>query len=198
MLNRMTIGVVCMAAVLALGTMAVAQKQGEAERFTFMAANGSKAGPSGEARLKIVINEWSPDSERDRLLSVLKTDGPDKLAESFRQGRAAGYIAWPGNLDYTIRFAYRMPRADGGEDVILATDYPVHVWWDPTLGAPPASVAQGTLIQLQLNRDGRGEGKLSVGTKVTATNDGKLFALEDYAKHPVMLTDVQRERRATT
>ena len=91
-----------------------------------------------------------------------------------------------------------MPRADGGEDVILATDYPVHVWWDPTLGAPPASVAQGTLIQLQLNRDGRGEGKLSVGTKVTATNDGKLFALEDYAKHPVMLTDVQRERRATT
>ena len=58
MLNRTTIGVVCVAAVLALGTMAVAQKQGGAERFTFMAANGSKAGPSGEARLKIVINEW--------------------------------------------------------------------------------------------------------------------------------------------
>ena len=143
MLNRTTIGVICMAAVLALGTMAVAQKQGETAHFTFMAANGSKAGPSGEGRLKIVINEWSPDSERDRLLSVLKTDGPDKLAESFRQGRVAGYIAWPGHLDYTIRFAYRMPRPDGGEDVILATDYPVHVWWDPTLGARPTSVAQG-------------------------------------------------------
>ena len=113
MLNRTTIGVVCVAALLALGTMAVAQKRGEAEHFTFVAANGSKAGPTGEGRLKIVINEWSPDSERDRLLSVLKTDGPDRLAESFRQGRAVGYIAWPGNLDYTIRFAYRMPRAQG-------------------------------------------------------------------------------------
>ena len=156
------------------------------------------AGPSGEGRMEIVINKWSPDTERDRLLSVLKESGSDKLAESFRMGEYAGYMNWPGNLKYTIRFAYRMPRADGGEDIILATDYPVNLWWDTALGPAPTSFAHGTVIQLQLNRDGRGEGKVSVGTKLSATKDGKLFALEDYAKQPVVLTDVQRDRRSTS
>jgi hypothetical protein len=197
MLNRITVIAVWTAAVLALGTVAVAQTAGVAARFTFVAANASKAGPSGEGRMRIVINRWSPDSERDRLLSVLKEDGSDKLAESFGMGTAAGYIHWPGNLDYTIRFAYRIPRADGGEDVILATDYPVNLWWDTSLGPAPTSFTHGTVIQLQLNRDGRGEGKLSVGTKLSATKDGKLFALEDYARQPVVLTDVRRERRTT-
>ena len=86
MLNRTMITVIWTAAVLALGTIAVAQTPGVAERFTFVAANGSKAGPSGEGRLQIVINQWSPDAERDRLLSVLKEDGSDKLAEAFRLG----------------------------------------------------------------------------------------------------------------
>src|SRR5580692_3461997 len=104
--------------------------------------------------MQIVINQWSSDSERDRLLSVLKEGGPDKLAESFRLGPAAGYLYWPGNLEYAIRFAYRMPRADGGEDVILATDYPVNLWWDSTLGAQPTSFAEGTVLQLRLNKDG--------------------------------------------
>jgi hypothetical protein len=196
MLNRSTVVAVWTAAVLALGTVAAGQT-GVTDRFTFVPANATKVGASGANRLQIVINQWSPESERDRLLSVLKEKGSDKLAESFRSGPFAGYIYWPGNLQYAIRFAHRMPRADGGEDVILATDYPVNVWWDTSLGPAPTSFTHGTVIQLQLNRDGRGEGKLSVGTKLSATKDGKLFVLEDYARQPVVLTDVQREPRTT-
>jgi len=81
---------------------------------------------------------------------------------------------------------------------MLATEYPVNLWWDPALGAPPTSFGGGTLIQLQLNKDGRGEGKVSVGTKVSASRDGRAFVIEDYAKQPVVLTDVQRDRRATS
>jgi hypothetical protein len=195
MLNRLNAGI-CAAAVLAFGTAAVAQNAGTADHFTFVPANASKAGPSAEGRLQIVINQWSPTSERDRLLSAFKEGGSDKLAESFRSGPAAGYLYWPGNLEYTLRFAYRVTRPDGGEDVILATDYPVDVWWDNALGAPPTSFDKGTLIQLHLNKDGRGEGKISVGTKVSASKEA--FALEDYAKQPVVLTDVQRDRRATS
>ena len=197
MLNRTTVIVFWTAAVLALGAAAAAQAPGTAERFTFVAANASTTGQTADNRLQIVINQWSTDAERDRLLSVLKADGPDKLAEAFRYGTAAGYIHWPGKLQYTIRFAHRAPRADGGEDVILATDYPVSVWWDPALGAPPTSFGHGTLIQLRLDQDGRGEGKLSVGTKLGAASDGSLFALEDYAGQPAVLTDVRREGRAT-
>ena len=200
MLNRMTVMTVWTAAVLALGAVVVAQSTQNprvAERFSFVAANAAKAGPSGEGRMQIVINQWSPDAERDRLVTVLKTEGADKLAQWFGRGSALGYINWPGHLQYTIRFASRVPRPDGGEDVILATDYPAHVWWDAALGTAPTSFAHGTVIQLQLNRDGRGEGKLSTGTRLTVAHDGQVFALEDYASQPVVLTDVQRDTRTT-
>jgi hypothetical protein len=200
MLNRMAIVTVWAAAVLALGAVVVAQSTQPprvAERLSFVAANAANAGPSGEGRMQIVINQWSPDAERDRLLTVLQTEGPDKVAQWFGRGAALGYINWPGHLQYTIRFASRVPRADGGQDVILATDYPIHVWWDRALGTAPASFAHGTVIQLQLNREGRGEGKLSTGTRLTVADHGKLFALEDYATQPVVLTDVQREARTT-
>ena len=73
----------------------------------------------------------------------------------------------------------------------------VHVWWDAALGTAPTSFAHGTVIQLQLNRDGRGEGKLSTGTRLTVAHDGQVFALEDYTSQPVVLTDVQRDARTT-
>ncbi len=202
MLNRRSI-VVWTAAVLALGGAVVAQSTGTArrvspaERLSFVAANATKAGPSGEGRMQIVINQWSPDSERARLLGVLSGEGTDKLTESFGRGSAVGYIHWPGHLEYTIRFAARLPRPEGGEDIILATDYPMHVWWDAALGAPPTSFDHGTVIQLRLNKEGRGEGKLSTGARLSVTNDGKLFAIEDYASQPALLTDIQREARTT-
>jgi hypothetical protein len=200
MLNRMTMMTVWTAAVLALGAVVVAQNnhnQRVAERFSFVVASAANAGPSGEGRMAIVINQWSPDTERDRLITVLKTEGPEKMAQWIGRAVALGYINWPNHLQYTIRFASRLPRPDGGEDVILATDYPVHVWWDAALGTTPTSLAHGTVIQLQLNRDGRGEGKLSTGTRLTLAHDGRLFALEDYATQPVVLTDVQRDPRTT-
>jgi len=198
MLNRAYAVGICLAAVLTLGTVAAAQHAGTADHFTFAAMNASKAGGSADGRFQIVISQWSPDPERNRLVSVLTDEGSGKLAESFRLGPVAGYLYWPGGLEYIIRFAYHAPRADGGEDVILATDYPVDLWWDRTLGAPPTSFGAGSVIQLRLNRDGRGEGKLSVGTKLMAMPDGKMFGLEDYAKQPVVLTDVQRDKRTTS
>jgi uncharacterized low-complexity protein len=50
MLNRMTVLIVCTAAVLALAAVVVAQNAQAAERFSFVAANATKAGPSGEGR----------------------------------------------------------------------------------------------------------------------------------------------------
>src|SRR5437867_1761590 len=148
-------------AVLTLTTVVLAQTDHVEQRYTFQAANGSKAGPSGEGRLELVITQWSTDAERDRLLSALR-EGPNKLADAIRAGYAVGYMHWPGGLDYTLRYAYRVPRSDGGEDVILGTDQPIRLWWDTESGTPLSS--QSTVIQLRLNKDGRGEGKL--GTKV--------------------------------
>jgi hypothetical protein len=50
-----------------------------------------------------------------------------------------------------------------------------------------------TVIQLHIGRDGQGEGKMSVATKITADSEHKSIVLEDYANQPVMLHDITRE-----
>ena len=108
MVSRNVTRLACAAAVFALGTVAVAQTNGMRERFTFSAANASKSEwrcvvcPKGEDRLDLIVNHWTDEAERNRLVSVLKDNGPDKLAEALSVAPAVGYINWPGNADYTI------------------------------------------------------------------------------------------------
>ena len=106
-MQKRTIGG-CIAVVFALVTVAVAQTNHAEQRFTFKAANADKAGPSGEGRLELVVTQWSTDVERDRVLSALREHGPDKLADAIRMAYAVGYMHWPGGLDYTLRYAYRI------------------------------------------------------------------------------------------
>jgi hypothetical protein len=194
MLNKTsTLIAACMAAVLTLGALAAAQTTPAKERFTFMAANGSKAGASGEGRLELVVERWSDQTDRERLVSALKDKGEDGVAVGIHDAFAVGYMRWPGNLGYTLRYAHRIPRPDGGEDFVLATDAPISLWWDSE-GSTPSTGPQFTVIQLRLNKDGRGEGKLSLGAKLATNDEHKTIVLGDYEKQPVVLTDVQRER----
>ena len=195
MFSRNLTRLACAAAVLAFGTVALAQQNAVKERFTFAALNGSKAGPSGSNRLELVVHRWSNDAERDRMSSVL-AEAQDKFADALAAMPEAGYLHWPGNLEYIVRYANRIPRPDGGEDVVLAADSPLSLWWDPSISTPSTS-PRFTVIQLRLNKDGRGEGKLSLATKVSADKQTKTFALENYAGQPAILTDVQHERTSS-
>jgi hypothetical protein len=45
-----------------------------------------------------------------------------------------------------------------------------------------------------LNKDGEGEGKMSIATKIIADKENNIVTLENYETSPVMLTNVKRER----
>ena len=62
-------------------------------------------------------------------------------------------------------------------------------------GSATPSSSQATVIQLRLNRDGRGEGKL--GTNVTNHHNAKTFVIENFDALLATLVDVQRERSST-
>ena len=51
-----------------------------------------------------------------------------------------------------------------------------------------------TVIELRLNRDGEGEGKMSIATKITVDKDSNMITLENYDIQPVMLTNVKSEK----
>lgn len=196
-MTRNNWGVACGVALLisSVAVLAHAQTDTVKDRFTFVAANASKAGQSGEGRLEIVVNRWSSDAERDRVFSVVTEEGPTKLSNALRDAYMTGWIHWPGHLDYTLRYARRTPRPDGGEDLMLVADSRAWVWWDPAL-APDSTDSPFTVIHLRLNRDGAGDGKVSFGTKIRPDRAAGIV-LEDDANQPTLLTEIRRERSAS-
>ena len=44
------------------------------------------------------------------------------------------------------------------------------------------------------NRDGDGEGKMSLATKIIPDRDNNIITLENYETQPVQLTSVKREK----
>lgn len=158
------------------------------EEFIANAVNLSNVGKSGASQVEITINRYTSDAARDRLRSVFREKGASALLKELQKEPPVGSIRAPGSLAYDLRYARELPGADGGRRVILATDRPI--------GFAEASNSSRTLdypftlIELRLGKDGKGEGKMSIATKLTL-NDNTLV-IEDYADRPVMLTEVRK------
>jgi hypothetical protein len=50
-----------------------------------------------------------------------------------------------------------------------------------------------TIVELRLNAEGEGEGKLSFATKITADKESGTIVLENYDIQPALLLGVKRE-----
>ena len=51
-----------------------------------------------------------------------------------------------------------------------------------------------TWIEIRFNKDGIGEGKMSVYAKITLNKDGQTMELENYGQGPAQLTEVKIEK----
>lgn len=136
---------------------------------------------------------WSTASESQRLMTILKEKGPEALLKSLRDLKAVGSIKTPGNLAYDLRFAYTQPGEDGGQRIFLATDRPISFW--EAVNRPRVNDYPFTFIELRVNREGAGEGKLNLATKVTLSRDAKTMELENYQAQPIQLNEVRRRSR---
>jgi hypothetical protein len=176
-------------AILLMALAVSAQVQTSPERFTAMAVNMDR-GTSGT--VEIVVNRSSTEGERDRLLQTLLDNGPEKLLDVLQKMPRVGYIRTPESIGYDIHYARRAPLPEGGERVVLVTDRRIGFW--EASNRPRSVDYPFTVIELHLNPDGEGEGKISVATKITADSDNKIVTLENYSAQPVLLQSVKRAR----
>ncbi len=154
----------------------------------------SDVGRTGTNTVEISVERWSSDADRDRLLNVLMEKGPEKLLDTLQSMPRVGYFRTPNTLGYDLHYARHQPLPDGGERVVLATDRRIGFW--EAANQPRSIDYPFTVIELHLNADGEGEGKMSIATKITADKESKIVVLEDYANQPVRLQSVKRERRS--
>jgi hypothetical protein len=184
-----TLAVAALSSATILTLAASAQTMGTPERYTATAMNIN----NGQANnIDITVNRWSTDKDRDKLVSTVQSKGPEKLLDALQDMPAAGHFGAPGNLSWDLHFARKMPLPDGGERVVLVTDRRIGFW---EAAHQPRSIDYPfTVIELRLNRDGEGEGKMSLATKVIYDKKDNMITLENYETSPVLLTNVKREK----
>jgi hypothetical protein len=188
-----TLIIVAAAAVLLVANHAtlLAQTNGTPERFTAFAVNMGSPGRGGADTVEIVVERWSTDTERDKLMKALVEKGPEKLLDTLQDLPRVGYFRTPNSIGYDLHYARKAPLPEGGERIVLLTDRYIGFW--EAANRPRTIDYPFTLIELHINGDGEGEGKMSLATKVRFDKEASTIELENYQTQPVLLKSVRRQ-----
>ncbi len=139
----------------------------------------------------INIYRWSSDAERDELLGVIKSakSGDRDVATALRGQEKAGYAFMSGRQGYPLRYAREFKMDDGKRQIILATDRPVSFQEGYTDSM--AGDFDVTVIILNLDESGKGDGILSVGTELKWDEKTEKIEPTNMSSQPVKLTNVR-------
>jgi hypothetical protein len=163
------------------------------ETFTAFAIN-MNSGPK-TATVDIKIERWSTDEERQTLLSILveekdKYKANQALLKALQKMPKAGYIRTPNTLAWDLRYARQNPMEDGGRQIVVGTDRPVGFM--EARNQPRSMDYPFTILELRLNKEDKGEGKMLAGTQLYIDPKTKNLVLENYGQQPVRLNEIHK------
>ena len=180
------------ALVVLVCSLALAQTNGEPERFTANAVSLSPQYGTGQQVVEINVNRWSPAPDRDTLIAALMKS-PDELLKQLRKMRPVGTIRTPDSIGYDLHYAQQTPLPEGGRSIVIATDRPIGFW--EATNRPRSIDYPFTVVQMNLDRNGMGSGTMSYATRITTKNN--IIELEDFATQPIMLNNIRAEAKKT-
>lgn len=163
----------------------------EAYKGNVMAISGGAQGSSiGEFR----IYRWSSDEERDEVLTAVKdATGKAKanreVAKSLRGLDKAGYVFMSAQIGYPIRYTREFKMEDGSRQIIMATDRPVS--FQEAYTDSMAGDFDVTIIILKFDKDGKGEGIISIGTELVWEEDNQKIGVTNMSSQPVSVKDLR-------
>ena len=168
--------------------------QNEKESFTGFAINMNSGPGPGTATVDFTIERWSTDAERDQLLAILQEEkdpnrANEKLLQALQRMPKVGYIRTPNTLAWDLRFARQSALEDGGRRIVLATDRPIG--FREARNQPRSIDYPFTIVEVQLDKNDKGVGKILTGTKIFIDKNNNLV-LENYSQQPVRFNEIRR------
>ena len=140
--------------------------------------------------IDININRWSTDEERESLLTTLQEFGQDKLLDALMKIRPpVGYMRTPNSMGYDLFYARKHDNPDGSYRVVIATNR--RVAFGEAANNTRSMQYQFTLIELHLDKDGKGEGKMVGAARVSWNHEAKKLEIENYNALPTDLINVK-------
>lgn len=162
-----------------------------------IAVPGTPGGARGTV-IEIRIREWTTEEERQQVLAEIQEASTQSarnrnrsVARALRGASRVGSMNLRGTTGWPIRYSRITQLPDGGQRIILATDRPVS--WDEALNT--GSVVGDfdvTALELTLDAEGNGEGRLSVGTEVRWNEAAGKLEVTNFSVQPAQLGNLRR------
>jgi hypothetical protein len=192
-------------AVAVLATQpVVSQTNDEKLDITAWAVNMSNIGTGKTFMVDFTVERWTTPKERQELITTVLENGPDALLRALQKMRSYGRMRVPSlqgpdplqlRLGWDLRYAWQEKGPDGGRRVVLATDRFIP-WWEAT-NRPRTIDYPFTVIEIRAKAEGKGEGKMSIATKINFDKKKNVIELETYASEPLRLQNVQLKPKKT-
>ena len=182
-----TMGVLAVTALFAAAVLVSDEKEKPIETFTCFAANMQR-GNAGV--IDINIYRWSTDQEREMLLTTLQEKGRDALIDALMSIRPrVGYMRTPNSIGYDLFYARNNVQPDGSRHIVIATNR--RVAFQEAQNNTRSMQYQLTAIEIHLDKDGKGEGKMQPAAKISWDAKAKKIELENYNALPIDLVNVK-------
>jgi hypothetical protein len=184
--NRIALAFICTATLLvARGSAQTADK---AEEFSAIFSNISNVGAVGATPITIRITRWTDNAEDEKLMGILRDKGNDAFVRELQEAKSVGSIGTPQQLPYDLRYARQTPTEKGGRRIILMTDRPMA--FAERTSSSLSKDYPVTWIELRLDENGRGEGSISIATRLRLL--GNVLGIEDLGNQPARLNEVKK------
>jgi hypothetical protein len=170
-------------------------------RLSAFAVNMSTVAPGTTAVMDINVTRWSTPQEREKLLTTAVEKGPDALLRELQRMPNHGRIRIPGwmgpdphnaRLGWDLHYAWNTPGDDGGQRIVIATDRYIGFW--EARERPRTIDYPFMLIEIRLDKSGKGVGKMAVATKIEFDKKKNAMVLENYASEPVRLNEIKIQK----
>ena len=191
------LSIVAAVLLLAPATASVRAQQEQLEIDAF-AINMSNIATGANARVDITINSWSSAEEREQLITTMIEKGSGALLKALQKTPVKGRFRIPTarppdphhlSLGLDIHYAWQTPLAEGGRRIVLATDR--YIGFNEARNQPRSIDYPFSLIEIRVDKDGKGQGKMAVATKIDFDKDKKVVQIENYGSEPVRLNEVK-------
>ena len=159
----------------------------EAKQETFSAVVTNIPGRISTLSMKIIIKSYTPDEELVQLANFLKTQGPDALLKAINK-MERGRMAPADRLGSDVGLVRSRPT-EKGRLITMVMDRPMsfaELWRDGRSTDYPFG-----LLQMEIDKDGKGQGQLLVATKIKFTDENSI-EIENYGTQPLKLISITK------
>ena len=178
--------------VIASGFALSAGRHSEpAARFTAHNAIMTSPARVSLGAVDITISRWSTDAEHRQLVRTLAQEGQIAFMNLLCGFRRVGSVTVDGERHMALRYAWETKDPDGAARVYLASDGPIRL--DTTEIQQVAEPGPLTFVELRVNPQGDGEGKLAPGDWLSVDEHQNVIEISNYEQRPIDLIFVHRE-----